>query len=63
MNYVSGYIPFTKEASMLNRCIADNSILREVFYTVPSIPKANVVYKNFNNQSEFIQIDNKNLKN
>ena len=40
VNYVSEYIPFTKEAALLNRCIADSSILREVFYIIPTIPKA-----------------------
>ena len=34
------YYDLREEAALLNRCIADSSILRDVFYIIPTIPKA-----------------------
>ena len=49
INYISDFIPFTKEAALLNQCIGEFFILEEVFYTVPTIPPKEVLYKDSEN--------------
>ena len=39
VNFISDYIPFTKEAALLNQCIKEFFVLDEVFYSVPTISK------------------------
>ena len=47
INFISDYIPFKKDAAILNQCITDYFILTEIFYTVPTISKQSIENESF----------------
>ena len=47
INFISDYIPFKKDAAILNQCITDYFILTEIFYTVPTISKQSIQNESF----------------
>lgn len=64
INYISDFIPFTKEAALLNQCIGEFFILEEVFYTVPTISPSSALYKDYQNSTKTLlwERDKKTIK-
>lgn len=61
LNFISDYIPFTKDAALINRCILENSIFSAIFCTVPTVPKEKQVYGDAKNKEEKILVTNNNV--
>lgn len=64
INYISDFIPFTKEAALLNQCIGEFFILEEVFYSVPTISPSSALYKDYQNSTKTLlwERDKKTIK-
>ena len=60
VNFLTDYIPFTKENAVLNFEISNNTAMSVTFFSVPTIPKSTVMYTDFKDKSKAVFVDNKN---